>query len=226
MGNGRALLRTDFGDIGVSWRLARQLAVEWAKEGINVNAIAPSLTLTERITPHWNQRSPEAQAARSRGRTDRRRFFIAQRSLAPRSKPAGRTATPPETSPCPDSASRNACASSSEKKGCPSARDQTKDRTSWGTSETPSLRQIKPSDSSRDRLLNRIRSQPLLPSIRVSGSELKTTPSEGSRSQMARNRSRLARAFSSAMLRIASDSRASPPAAPTASYSARAFCIS
>ena len=28
-----------------------------------MNAIAPSLTLTERIRPHWNQRSPEAQTA-------------------------------------------------------------------------------------------------------------------------------------------------------------------
>jgi len=41
----------------------RKLAFELGPFGININAIAPSLTLTERITPHWNQRSPEAQAA-------------------------------------------------------------------------------------------------------------------------------------------------------------------
>ncbi|MFL5254993.1 MAG: SDR family NAD(P)-dependent oxidoreductase [Rhodopila sp.] len=41
----------------------RKLSFELGPFGINVNAIAPSLTLTERIRPHWNQRSPEAQAA-------------------------------------------------------------------------------------------------------------------------------------------------------------------
>jgi len=41
----------------------RKLSFELGPFGININAIAPSLTLTERITPHWNQRSPEAQAA-------------------------------------------------------------------------------------------------------------------------------------------------------------------
>ena len=30
--------------------------------GINVNAIAPSLTLTERIRPHWEKRNAEQQA--------------------------------------------------------------------------------------------------------------------------------------------------------------------
>ena len=29
---------------------------------MNVNAIAPSLTLTERIRPRWEQRSPDEQA--------------------------------------------------------------------------------------------------------------------------------------------------------------------
>jgi NAD(P)-dependent dehydrogenase (short-subunit alcohol dehydrogenase family) len=43
--------------------LTRKLSFELGPFGINVNAIAPSLTLTERIRPHWNQRSPEAQAA-------------------------------------------------------------------------------------------------------------------------------------------------------------------
>src|SRR5246500_1058370 len=40
----------------------RKLAFELGPFGVTINAIAPSLTLTERITPHWNQRSPEAQA--------------------------------------------------------------------------------------------------------------------------------------------------------------------
>lgn len=43
--------------------LTRKLSFELGPYGININAIAPSLTLTERIRPHWNQRSPEAQAA-------------------------------------------------------------------------------------------------------------------------------------------------------------------
>lgn len=43
--------------------LTRKLSFELGHFGVNINAIAPSLTLTERITPHWNQRSPEAQAA-------------------------------------------------------------------------------------------------------------------------------------------------------------------
>jgi NAD(P)-dependent dehydrogenase (short-subunit alcohol dehydrogenase family) len=41
----------------------RKLSFELGPFGININAIAPSLTLTERIRPHSNQRSPEAQAA-------------------------------------------------------------------------------------------------------------------------------------------------------------------
>jgi NAD(P)-dependent dehydrogenase (short-subunit alcohol dehydrogenase family) len=41
----------------------RKLSFELGPFNININAIAPSLTLTERITPHWNQRPPEAQAA-------------------------------------------------------------------------------------------------------------------------------------------------------------------
>jgi len=41
--------------------LTRKLSIELGQFNINVNAIAPSLTLTERIRPHWNQRSPEAQ---------------------------------------------------------------------------------------------------------------------------------------------------------------------
>jgi NAD(P)-dependent dehydrogenase (short-subunit alcohol dehydrogenase family) len=43
--------------------LTRKLSLELGEYNINVNAIAPSLTLTERIRPHWNQRSPESQAA-------------------------------------------------------------------------------------------------------------------------------------------------------------------
>ena len=41
----------------------RKLSFELGPFGINVNAIAPSLTLTERIRPRWNQRPPEDQAA-------------------------------------------------------------------------------------------------------------------------------------------------------------------
>jgi len=41
----------------------RKLAGELGPHGITVNAIAPSLTLTERIRPHWNQRAPEDRAA-------------------------------------------------------------------------------------------------------------------------------------------------------------------
>jgi NAD(P)-dependent dehydrogenase (short-subunit alcohol dehydrogenase family) len=41
----------------------KKLSYELGPFNIHINAIAPSLTLTERITPHWNQRSPEAQTA-------------------------------------------------------------------------------------------------------------------------------------------------------------------
>jgi NAD(P)-dependent dehydrogenase (short-subunit alcohol dehydrogenase family) len=41
----------------------RKLSFELGPFGINVNAIAPSLTLTERIRPHWERRSPEQQAS-------------------------------------------------------------------------------------------------------------------------------------------------------------------
>jgi NAD(P)-dependent dehydrogenase (short-subunit alcohol dehydrogenase family) len=40
----------------------RKLSFELGPYGINVNAIAPSRTLTERIRPRWNQQSPEDQA--------------------------------------------------------------------------------------------------------------------------------------------------------------------
>jgi NAD(P)-dependent dehydrogenase (short-subunit alcohol dehydrogenase family) len=40
----------------------RKLAHELGPEGINVNAIAPSITLTERIRPHWDKRSQSSQA--------------------------------------------------------------------------------------------------------------------------------------------------------------------
>lgn len=41
----------------------RKLSIELGPFGINVNAIAPSLTLTERLMPHWEKRSAENQAA-------------------------------------------------------------------------------------------------------------------------------------------------------------------
>src|SRR6266446_5201895 len=41
----------------------RKLAFELGPFGVTINAIAPSLTLTERIRPHWDRRPQEAQAA-------------------------------------------------------------------------------------------------------------------------------------------------------------------
>ncbi|MBV9201925.1 MAG: SDR family oxidoreductase [Alphaproteobacteria bacterium] len=38
-------------------------ACELGSCGVTINAIAPSLTLTERIRPHWQRLSPDAQAA-------------------------------------------------------------------------------------------------------------------------------------------------------------------
>jgi NAD(P)-dependent dehydrogenase (short-subunit alcohol dehydrogenase family) len=40
-----------------------KLANELGPHGINVNAIAPSMTLTERISPRWEQQPPEKKAA-------------------------------------------------------------------------------------------------------------------------------------------------------------------
>ncbi len=40
----------------------KKLSSELGPSGINVNAIAPSLTLTERIRPHWEKRNSEQQA--------------------------------------------------------------------------------------------------------------------------------------------------------------------
>ena len=40
----------------------RKLAHELGPDNINVNAIAPSVTLTERIRPHWEKRSQAAQS--------------------------------------------------------------------------------------------------------------------------------------------------------------------
>ena len=40
----------------------KKLALELGPFGVNVNAIAPSLTLTERLRPRWDQRTPAEQA--------------------------------------------------------------------------------------------------------------------------------------------------------------------
>lgn len=42
--------------------LTTKLSYELGPHGINVNAIAPSMTLTERIRPRWEQRPPEVRA--------------------------------------------------------------------------------------------------------------------------------------------------------------------
>lgn len=54
-----------------------KLASELGPHGINVNAIAPSMTLTERIRPRWEQRPPDVQAADIE-RTPLRRMAVAQ----------------------------------------------------------------------------------------------------------------------------------------------------
>jgi NAD(P)-dependent dehydrogenase (short-subunit alcohol dehydrogenase family) len=41
----------------------RKLAFELGPYNVNINAIAPSKTLTERIRPRWNQQSPDDQQA-------------------------------------------------------------------------------------------------------------------------------------------------------------------
>ena len=43
--------------------MTRKLANELGPYGINVNAIAPAITLTERIRPRWEQRPPEERQA-------------------------------------------------------------------------------------------------------------------------------------------------------------------
>ena len=54
-----------------------KLAHELGPHGITVNAIAPSMTLTERIRPRWDQRSAEEQA-REIARTPLRRMAEAR----------------------------------------------------------------------------------------------------------------------------------------------------
>ena len=55
----------------------KHLSIELGPSGINVNAIAPSITLTERIRPHWEKRSAEQQAVEIK-RTPLRRLAEAE----------------------------------------------------------------------------------------------------------------------------------------------------
>src|SRR2546422_4456948 len=55
----------------------RKLAHELGPYGVNVNAIAPSLTLTERIRPRWEQRRA-AEQAEEIARTPLRRVAVAR----------------------------------------------------------------------------------------------------------------------------------------------------
>jgi NAD(P)-dependent dehydrogenase (short-subunit alcohol dehydrogenase family) len=57
--------------------LTTKLGRELGPFGINVNAVAPSLTLTERLRPHWDRRTPEQQA-REVDRTPLRRVAEAR----------------------------------------------------------------------------------------------------------------------------------------------------
>jgi NAD(P)-dependent dehydrogenase (short-subunit alcohol dehydrogenase family) len=54
----------------------KKLSLELGPHGINVNAIAPATTLTERIRPRWEQRPPE-ERARDLERTPLRRMGVA-----------------------------------------------------------------------------------------------------------------------------------------------------
>jgi NAD(P)-dependent dehydrogenase (short-subunit alcohol dehydrogenase family) len=55
----------------------RKLGYELGPDNINVNAIAPSVTLTERIRPHWDKRSQASQAEEIE-RTPLRRVALPQ----------------------------------------------------------------------------------------------------------------------------------------------------
>jgi NAD(P)-dependent dehydrogenase (short-subunit alcohol dehydrogenase family) len=54
----------------------RKLSIELGPHGINVNAIAPATTLTERIRPRWEQQPPETRAQEIE-RTPLRRMGVA-----------------------------------------------------------------------------------------------------------------------------------------------------
>ena len=54
----------------------KKLAMEQGPNGINVNAIAPATTLTERIGPRWHQKPPEEREA-DINRTPLRRMGLA-----------------------------------------------------------------------------------------------------------------------------------------------------
>ena len=70
----------------------RKLAFELGPYGVTINAIAPSLTLTERIRPHWDRRY--GGGAGGRGRRAPRCAASPRRPTRPRSSAFWRRATP------------------------------------------------------------------------------------------------------------------------------------
>ena len=79
--------------------LPKSSSYELGPYGININAIAPSVTLTERIRPHWERRSQEEQAAeidktplrRVAEAVDQARVICFLASRTPISSPASRS---------------------------------------------------------------------------------------------------------------------------------------
>ena len=62
---------------GAIMAFTKKLAMEQGRHGINVNAVAPATTLTERIGPRWQQKPPE-ERQRDIERTPLRRMGVAE----------------------------------------------------------------------------------------------------------------------------------------------------